>query len=337
MAAGLKQFFDLITNLNKYLALLALASVCLAIGFDKGHHQSQSINSAKHKIPVVSIDSVYKNAGKPAWDFHALRLTKAMSIMLDSLSRDSVLEFVPNYRLKDKVKSDYIISALLSIRPAPGSSKRVAHYRGFLTDVLTNEKLNDMGCSARNEIDLSCFSYDPTKPDSTDYTKIRISMIMGFQLKYLVPFREILTPVNIENKVIKSFSIDEFIRVDNSEDSDIAINLTHLLNNIMIFNQSTFKRRVYKNNTKYNYNNNYALKKKQKSNIVIQPRLRRDSEGNYQLVFFFKGKDVNLDVPQKIQTTFILNRKRLIDGDYSEVMLKVGPVIGEFRLMNLTL
>lgn len=107
--------------------------------------------------PVVSIDSVFRTSGIRDGDYHALRLTKAFSMAMDSLERDSVLRFQRNYALDNKVPSVYSISAILMPAKREGSTLVVPSFQGFIRDNVSTESTY-CSCFGTDSRDWGCYS-----------------------------------------------------------------------------------------------------------------------------------------------------------------------------------
>lgn len=289
-----------------------------------------------YTTPTISIDTAFQATGILRGKYHAKRLTKALEILLDSMALDGAFNFSPNYRLSQKNVSQFSLSAKLA--PVRYEDKIVGGFLGFTTDHFTGERESDFSCYGRKPTDWGCFAYNPSMPDSTDYEMLKALFRIGFKLLELVPFKEILTPVNINNSFFKSFSIEKPIRSVSISNKKTAYILTHLMNNIIVFNQETHQRRVIVNYKNFNYYNNYLKKRKdkRKSDIQILASLKSETKHKLILSLKFEGKDVNLITMEDISTTITLDKNRMLSGDYSEAMLKISGLLTSF-IMHSTL
>ncbi len=76
-----------------------------------------------------------------------------------------------------------------------------------------------------------------------------------------------------------------------------------------------------------------------KPDITIQIQLVQDKTGNYELKGEFKGKDVNFTSPsgEEMTTSIKLNKKRIDNGDYTELVYKVNYFMNNFYTYNILL
>jgi hypothetical protein len=292
-----------------------------------------------YALPIVSIDSTFKVHRITNGEYHANRLTRSFSKVLDSIAMDSVMMFVPNYRLFNKVPSTYTLSAILSPAKSPdaGLKKPVASLRGFITDNVTDQTSDAMGCFGKDVTDWGCFSYDKRLPDSTNYEGLRETFYFGMsEIKSLVPLHKLLVPNNSDLSSKISFSIEKPIHSSLKEDREAALILTQIVNNNFVFNQASFSRRVIKNRIHYNYYANYLhdRSERKKANFTISAVLKRSSTDSYELKFKFKGKDVNTVTSGELNTTVSFNIERFKTKDYSEAMRQISELLVSFLYKN---
>jgi len=286
-----------------------------------------------YRKPVVSIDSMFQSNGIRNGPEHAKRLTTVFSKLYDSVSLDGGFSFAANYMRENKIHSTYTMSAVLSPAKYPGTETLVASFRGYMFDHYTKTQTIAFACFSKSEKAWGCFHYDPLQPDSTDYKLLHSSTNLGFIFEGLVPLKGVLDPIN-NNTSYKSFSMDEFVSSKWS-DRKQAANFTHIINNVLVFNQSTYPRRVIRNNTNYRYFRNYNVKKRNRKKsdfqIVVALRANRSS---YILDFKLIGEEVNFATMENVCTTITLDKRRILENDYTEATVKISSLIGSFTLHN---
>jgi len=289
---------------------------------------------AKFTIPSISIDSTFKSIVNT--NGHGNRFTRAVSNLLDSIAMNKTIAYYPNFRLSKKHPTAYTLGAKIGIAKLPDGTRGGYSFSTFLRDNKTGLIEEEFGCDGLNPSEpLHCLQYDPSKPDSTNYKELSRNMRWGSYLKNFVPFHEVLKPINTDDQKIKSFSIDHLITVKDKRDKSVAVHLTQLLNNILVFNQVTFPKNIYRNYSQYNYYNNYQLKPShhKHADFSIQATLRKQ-DANYVVDFNLTGENVNLVAPEELSTTIVLSAERIEQGDYSEAMMKLSPFMMKFVRMN---
>lgn len=285
-----------------------------------------------HQELVISIDSVFQNHGLKNGAVHAKRLTRVFSKLYDSIALDGAFKYAPNYKLENKISATYTISAVVGPAKYPGSDRLVESFLGYTFDTYTKIRTIAFGCFNTEGKRWGCFHYDPSQPDSTNL--LSPSMDLGGIFSAIVPLEIILEPINSNNTSYKSFSLDERVS-SKSRDKKVAANFTHIINNIMVYSQSTYPRRVITNYRKYNYYGNYQVKKKErkKSDFQIHVKLKSD-QTNYILDFEFTGDNVNIVTMENVAFTLVLDKKRILENDYSQAMIKISPLLKSFITHN---
>lgn len=286
--------------------------------------------------PVVSIDSVFRTSGIRDGDYHALRLTKAFSMAMDSLERDSVLRFERNYALDNKVPSVYSISAILMPAKREGSTLVVPSFQGFIRDNVSTESMY-CSCFGTDSRDWRCYAFDPAKRDSTDYDSFYDHIVTCHPLfSSLVPMHKLLKADNSKLTNAKSFSLDAPVQVRHKKDLAAANMLTCIVNNVLVYNHVAHDRKLITNSVAYAYHNNFLKKKseKMKSDISIKATLTTDTDGNFELRFRIKGKGVNLKVPEPLPKSVPFNRARFLTGDYSQASYQITSFLRSMIGMN---
>jgi hypothetical protein len=297
--------------------------------------QIPKLNS--YSPPIVSIDSAFRASGIRDGDYHALRLTRALSKVLDSLEMDSILRFEPNYAQMNKVPSTYSVSALLMPAKFQGSTSAFPSFRGFIKDNLSSQS-TFCSCFGSDSKDWGCYAFDPNQPDSTDYQRLHDSFFSCHALfRRLVPLHKLLKPDNSKLASAKSFSLDTPIQVRHKKDLAMANMLTCIVNNILVFNQVGYNRRVESNTAEYSYYDNFLKKrsKKIKTDISIKGTLTTTADGNFELRFKVKGKDLNLTAPEPLPLSVRFNRARFLAGDYSQASTQVSEFLRTLILKNI--
>jgi len=316
----------------KYLLTLFYCSVFVATFC--GCAGMRNHTDPKYKIPSISIDSTFEIIVNT--EGHDNRFTRAVSNLLDSMAMNKTIVYYPNFKLSKKYPAAYTLSAKIGVAKLPDGTRGGYSFSTYLRDNTTGMIEEEFGCDGLNPSEpLHCLQYDPSKPDSTNYKELSKNMRWGSYLKNFVPFQEVLKPLNVDNQKIKSFSIDRLIIVEDEHDTKLALHLTQLLNNILVFNQVTFPKKIYKNYTQYNYYNNYQLKPShhKHADFSIQATLRKQ-DADYVVDFNLIGENINLVAPEELSTTIVLGAERIKKGDYSEAMMKLSPFIMKFIRMN---
>lgn len=315
---------------------MRLSSLIIVVGFGLVlfSHAPVLSQANQYKIPVVSIDSVFRSSGFTGASGFGRRLTNAVSNILDSLAMDSALIYVPNYKASAKVESDFTVVGTLGLLRL-GSQPKTLGYHGYVLDNFTLKSGSEFGCNARNTTDISCFCYNTRFPDSTNYKFLKGSLFSGLRvIMSLVPMHKVLSPVESE-KAKASFAINKPLKASTAADKEAAKVLTQIMNNILAFNQASYKTSVKRNYKHYNYYPNYrqSSDKIMAADFVMEGVLISKGE-NFEIQFSFDGKDVNLVSPEELKTKVSFNKKRFLGGDYSEAMYEMTGVLYSFILMN---
>ena len=279
--------------------------------------------------PSISINSDYSlHPNLIDGPAQAKRFNRALLTIVDSISKDAHFQLL----MDNSYKSNYIMSLIFGKTEINSTEFSGNSFTAYLKDSYSNELIEDFGCDAFSPSNYYCFAYNPEMKDSTNFSDLSKNISFGSKLRYFIPIQEVLIPVNRTSG--KVFALNKFIGGGGSALRDVNINLTHLLNNIFVFNQPDYPRKIFKRGSNYIYHNNYLYKERKKADFVISARVFDDKNGNVRLIFYFAGKDVNLVAPEPLNTQIILNKQRMVTGDYTEAMLKIYPVIREFILMN---
>lgn len=284
------------------------------------------------KVPIVSIDSIFKGSGFEGSQDFSKRLTNVVSNILDSLAMDSVMMYVPNYKSSMKVKSDYTVVAKLGL---VGSRNKTLGFEGYVKDNLIFKSGSAFGCYGKTLTDISCFQFNPSLPDSTNYKMIKAYLFMGLRLiMSLVPMHNVLSPVNTENP-IASFAVNKPLSAASNQDIEAAREIATIINNTLVFYQASYPSAIKRGFKNYNYYPNYRLPAEVAGagNFTIEGTLSTKID-NFEIQFTFGGKDVNLLVPEELNTKISFNKKRFMNGDYSEAMYEITGVLYSFILMN---
>ncbi|MFZ2907500.1 MAG: hypothetical protein WAZ98_14945 [Cyclobacteriaceae bacterium] len=280
--------------------------------------------------PTISLDTnVVLHESIEDGTQHAKRLNSALSKLLDSIASDGGFKVIHG-----DTNSQYSIFLVLGKSDSESKKFTGNSLKAFIKDNYNKNVVEDFGCEVSSLDNFFCFAYDQEMEDSTNYHYLSKNISFGSKLRYFVPMNRVLIPKNASNK--KTFSINDFIRTENESNRKVAINLTHLINNILVYNQPEYPRKVFSRPTEYVYFNNYLSRRKRhkKSEFIINANLKDDINGKLILSFNFQGKNVNLIAPEPLTTIVSLNKNRLLAGDYSEAMLIIYPLLREFILMN---
>ncbi len=299
-------------------------------------------NSVRYALPDKEISIAINHYFKPynindPDQYLQKEITEAYSKMVDSLASVHGYLYFPNYRLAQKHKSTFELIGVF------GDQHNKAHLdtwfaKGML--LRTRDSLTYFAFSVNDNDSTKLFSSiissrtpTPLGGDVPNFV-VRRSLKMGGVLFSLVPDKNILDPQNGPDS-LTSFSIDRYIVARGKEDKKIACILTNIMNNILVFNQQ--HRDIYfkpKSKIEYNYYPNYRKRSAEKAQYNIGGRLISEGDSCH-LILFFRGNNLNLIAPTKIDPVISFNKTDILEGgDYGNIMIHLSQVLNEFTWLQ---
>ncbi len=269
---------------------------------------------------TISIDSLFGAINIDSANYRSIVFTRINEKILQRLDSSGIITYIPNYKLENKLRSDFHLSGSLGF----DQQKQKYFIEGNIRDTL-NEKIPEYGGSNSQRIIIDA-------KESKLYSPAYIGISFGKIIKQLLPTDSLLQPKNSDEYHPKTFSFDLFDS-DLKADDRINESLKGIINNSFVFHQPTFKK-VFFSVKNYNYFPNYRSRFKANADYKLSVKLIA-RENSFVLTFIPSGKDMNLTTPEPINLELVLNRDRILNGDFSEAIYKISAEVNLFTLMQL--
>ncbi|HEY0740622.1 MAG TPA: hypothetical protein VGD40_04135, partial [Chryseosolibacter sp.] len=137
----------------------------------------------------------------------------------------------------------------------------------------------------------------------------------------------------------KSFSLDAPIRARVKHDANEARIITCIINNIFVFNQIEYDRKVIDNIAKFTYYQNFLKRRslRTKADVRITATLMSTHAENFELRFNVTGKNIFVPGSDPLPTAVEFEKKRFLAGDYSEASKNLSEFILALVIGNIIL
>jgi hypothetical protein len=148
--------------------------------------------------------------------------------------------------------------------------------------------------------------------------------------KIAIPVRFLLSPANQKTKELGlCLTVEEIIKPQNKSNLKIATDLTHILNNALVYHQKQYGLLYYDN-----YKTAHKLKYTSQSCSVITGSLEVIGK-KYILKIKYGNTMLNPKYPRQVRTEFYLDIDRISNGDYYEATWQINKSVYSFLENNV--